>query len=284
MAFPVVIQILKMILMPFYLRSDTPKYIYQNLEDKTQAKEQILKGFSFIYDEKDVESVANDAINFYEQQESKGTVGFSSLFSGSLRTRVISGVYLTFAQQISGINFLIFYSNDLFKSSGKDKEMTIVVGMSNFIGSFIALYAIGKFGRKFNIVWGVLMQCVGFILLYVGYSQNEFWIQALSVVIYIVFFAIGLGGSLMAYLSEILPPAGISIALAVQWLVTALIGQFLLTLVNAVGATTMIIFFASACLFFFFTLDYLMIETKGKNEDTITRQFENKTYKFLDFK
>ena len=162
--------------------------------------------------------------------------------------------------------------------------MTIVVGLSNFIGSFIALYAISRFGRKFNIVWGVLLQAVGFLLLYIGYKQNEFWIQALSVVIYIVFFAIGLGGSLMAYLSEILPPVGISIALAVQWLVTALIGQFLLTFVSTFGAPTMILFFASACLFFFFSLDYLMIETKGKNEDTITRQFENRTYRFLDFK
>lgn len=110
-----------MILMPFYLHTDTPKFIYQHLEDKTQAKEQIIKGFSFIYDEKDVDSVANDAVAFYELQESQGTVGFSSLFSGSLRSRVISGVYLTFAQQLSGINFLIFYSNDLFKASGKDK-------------------------------------------------------------------------------------------------------------------------------------------------------------------
>jgi hypothetical protein len=276
--------LIKIIMVPFFLRTDTPKYIYASEVDKTTARAKIIQANSFIYSPESLEGVTNETLNNYEKQESQGSAGFGALFSTRYRTRLLSGCFVAFAQQISGINFLIFYSTKLFEKSGKAKEMTVTVGLANFLGSFVALYAIGKFGRKFNIVWGTLLQGIGMLLLFIGFRTDSFGILAAAVVIYMLFFAVGLGGSEMAYISEILPPAGVSIALAVQWILTAAIAQSLLSLMNFFGPNALLIFFTGACFLFFFAADYLMIETKDKNEEMIAQEFENREYKFLNFK
>ena len=41
--------------------------------------------------------------------------------------------------------------------------------------------------------------------------------------------------------------------------------------------------FTLLCIVFFFSLDYLMIETKDKNEDQIANKFEQRRYGFMNF-
>lgn len=285
MAFPVWSNLLKLILTPIFLKSETPKYAFLSAgENKSSAKEQIANIYSSIYEPSAIEALTAETIESFEKQEMAGKPTWGAMFSEQYRKRTISGVFVAFAQQISGINFLVFYSSELFKSLGKSAIMTVVIGLANFFGSFLAVYAVGKFGRKFNIVWGVLFQAFGMFLLFLGFQLNNFEILAASVTIFVMFFAVGLGGSQMAYTSEILPPAGISIALAVQWILTAAIGQFLPNLMSAFGGSSLILFFTIACAVFFLGADYLMIETKGKSEDQISNEFELRNYTFLNFK
>lgn len=285
MAFPVWSNLVRLFLTPMFLKSDTPRYIYMSAgEDKSSVKEKIVNTLSYIYAPEALEPLAAELIDSYEKQEMAGKPTWGAMFSDQYKKRTISGVFVAFAQQISGINFLVFYSSELFKSLGKSEIMTVVIGLANFFGSFLAVYAVGKFGRKFNIVWGVLFQGFGMFLLYLGFQLNNFEILAAAAFIFIMFFAVGLGGSQMAYTSEILPPAGISIALAVQWILTAAIGQFLPNLMTVFEGSTLILFFTIACATFFLGADYLMIETKGKSEDQISNEFELRNYTFLNFK
>lgn len=281
---PMLVPIIKLSLQPFLLKSDTPKFIFNQNVDKVRARELIIDAYSHIYALESLQDVANETLSSLEKQDLYGKVTITTLFSQKYRSRLFSGMYMCFAQQVSGINYLIFYSTELFKKSQKEKIMTVVIGASNFFGSFIALYAISRYGRKFNIVWGSLGQALGMLLLFLGFKFDEFPVLAGAVVIYICTFAIGLGGSQMAYISEILPPLGVSISCAVQWIMTAIIAQVLLPLNTLVGPNAMILFFTGACVFFFFSLDFLMIETKGKTEDTINTEFENRRYRFLNFK
>ena len=281
---PIVVPLVKLALQPFLLKTDTPKYLYNKNVDKVRARELMINAYSNIYAPEYLDEVVKETMGAYERQDIFGKVSFTTLFTPKYRSRLFSGMFLCFSQQVSGINYLIFYSTELFKASNKEKIMTVVIGLSNFMGSFIALYAISRYGRKFNVVWGVLGQALGMLLLFVGFKIDYFPLLAVSVVIYVCTFAVGLGGSQMAYISEILPPLGVSISCSVQWILTAIIAQVLLPLNTAVGPNAMILFFTSACLFFFFSLDYLMIETKGKTEDTINTEFETREYKFLNFK
>ena len=109
--------------------------------------------------------------------------------------------------------------------------------------------------------------------LWLGDRQSSSPILSVSVVIYVVVFAVGLGGSLNAYLSETLPPLGYGLSLSMQWIVTALVGQFLPNLMESFGPTTLMICFAVIGISLFFILDYLIIETKSLFQDPSNRNF-----------
>ena len=61
-------------------------------------------------------------------------------------------------QQMSGINFLIFFSTKIFDEiSGNGSLMTLVIAISNIAGGIVGSYTVGKLGRKFNLVYGPLV-------------------------------------------------------------------------------------------------------------------------------
>ena len=281
---PAVISVLRLICFPIFIRTDTPKYLYNSESDPNAGELKVKLALSKIYEGSEVDTIARESIKAYEfEKESKLTLG--NLFSKKYKKRLFSGCLVAIAQQISGINFLIFYSNNLFEKMGANtKIMTLVVGLNNFVGSLLVIYLIGNMGRKFNLVFGSLCQGIGMFILYLGYKLDVFWILVVAVCFYMITFAIGLGATQPAYTGEILPPLGVGVSFSVQWILTALIGQFLPNLISIFGPDVLILFFGFACVAFFFLLDFFTVETKGKKEQQIIDEFENGKYKFLNFK
>ena len=286
MLWPAVISVGRLLLFPIFVRSDTPKYLFINSkQDEEISEPRIRNAFSLVYIADDVAAVTTDAINQYKKELSQGQITLGMLFGPKFRKRLISGCFVTFAQQASGINFLIFYSNNLFSDLNANvKVMTLIVGLNNFIGSILVILLIGSMGRKFNLVVGPIAQGIAMFILYIGNEAQELWILAVATCLYMIMFAIGLGGTLTAYVGEILPPIGVGVAFAVQWIMTALIGQFVPNLVSLLSAPRLVLVFGVMCILLAFGLDYLTIETKDKSEAAIAEEFENGTYKFMNLR
>ena len=283
---PCIISVLRLILFSFYIKSDTPKYIYNSEKDGEVARNKIRHIYRRMYIEDDAIKATNDSIKCYEEENKDGVVTLKSVFGRKYRKRLISGCFVAFAGQLSGINFFIFYSTKVFDQikEGYGKKMTPVIGLNNIIGSIMVLYLISKMGRKFNLVMGALCQAVGMSILYVGYKMMNMYVLILSTCVYMIAFAIGLGGTETAYIGEILPPVGVGVALAVQWIMTAVIGQVTAPLIDIIGPDMLIIIFAVLCFIFTLCLDYLTIETNNKSEKEIIEEFESGRYKFMDIR
>ena len=282
---PIVITIARLCLFPVFIKNDTPKYLYFSSRHPDEGYLKVKSALVRVYSPWSIEAVFKEQIASYEKERSEGQVSLTTILSKKYRRRLVSGCFVAFAQQMSGINFLILYSTALFDQiGGYGKTMTLVIGLTNVIGSIIVIMLIQRLGRKFNLVFGSFFQGVAFLLLFLGYKLDKLWILVVSVCLYMLAFAIGLGGTETAYIGEILPPLGVGIALAVQWIVTALIGQFLPNLLSYFGPSSLILFFGAFCFFLFFALDFLTIETKGKTEQMIVEEFENSTYKPMNFK
>ena len=276
---------LRLLFLPCYLRSETPKHIYMISKDEDEAFSKIANCYSFIYQKEHIQQATYESIRTFGAQKEVNQVDFKTVFGKQLRLRLISGCFLAFAQQICGINFFIFYSTAIFDQvSGNGKQMTLVIGISNFLGGFVAMALIGSKGRKFNFVWGCLVQSICLYLLVLGSVLNFFPLLALAACGYMIAFATGLGGSYSAYLCEILPPVGIGIAMTIQWILTAVIGQFIPNLSTLIGDKTLLLAFASLCLVLFFLLSILTIETKGKKEKEIVDEFDRGNLKWFNFK
>lgn len=274
------ISVLRLALFPKYIKSETPKYIFTSLVNPEHTEDLVYQAYSILYEDEAAKECTKNTLQMFEKQREEGQVSFGTLFTRRYIKRLVSGCLVAFANQMSGINFLIFFSASIFSSM--PKTITMTIGVSNFGGSFLAMYFIGKMGRKFNLVIGALGQGLSLTGLYFGFNSSNDPLMIASVCLYITFFAIGSGGTTTAYISEILPAIGIGVALALQWILTAIVGQVVPPLVEIFGPTKIIMFFAIMSFSLFFSLDCLMIETKGKTESMVEQEFLHRSYKFLN--
>ena len=275
----------RLIVLPMFLKSDTPKYIYNSTQSEDEIYNKIKACYKHIYSFDDVDKATFEAIKTFNQQKQEARkVGFAELFTPKFVKRTWAGCFLAFAQQICGINFFIFYSDRIFdKISGNGKAMTLVIGISNFTAGFLALDLIERLGRKFNFVFGSLIQAFSLAFLLIGIGLEIFAITATAACIYIMSFAVGLGSSYGAYMNESLPPVGVGLAVAIQWIFTAMIGYLTPILDDQFGEINILTFFAGVCLILFFVLGKITIETKGKKEFQIDEKFAKGELKWFDF-
>ncbi|MDP4291402.1 MAG: D-xylose transporter XylE [Bacteroidota bacterium] len=139
---------------------------------------------------------------------------------------VIIGILLSVFQQFVGINVVLYYAPEIFKTmgSGTDSALmqTILVGAINLTFTVLAIYTVDKFGRKPLMIIGALGMAIAMISLGITfYLQNIGLSSLLCMLFYTAFFAMSWGPVTWVLLSEIFPNKirwVMSIAVAAQWI------------------------------------------------------------------
>lgn len=140
---------------------------------------------------------------------------------------IIFGMLLSFFQQFIGINVVLYYAPEIFKTmgSGTDNALlqTIIVGAVNLLFTVLAIQTVDKVGRKPLMIIGALGMAVAMILLGVSFQSKSMGIFALlCMLLYVAGFAMSWGPVTWVLLSEIFPNKirgkAMAIAVAVQWI------------------------------------------------------------------
>ncbi|WP_224997894.1 sugar porter family MFS transporter [Cesiribacter sp. SM1] len=206
-----------------------------------------------------------------------GTVG--ELFKPGLRVALIVGVVLALFSQITGINAIIYYAPEIFKSIGFATEsaftQTLFIGLVNTVFTFVALWLIDKAGRRALLLWGVggMVLCllsVG-ICFYFNITEGP-WLL-IFILGFIACFASSLGPIPWVIISEIFPTKTRGIAMSfctvVLWIGVVLITQLTPMLLEGVGgAFTFWIFMVNAIILLLFTWK-MIPETKQRTLEEI---------------
>ncbi|MFK5880346.1 MAG: sugar porter family MFS transporter [Flavobacteriaceae bacterium] len=173
-----------------------------------------------------------------------------SIFSKSMLSIIIIGTVLSALQQFTGINAVLYYGADIFEQAlgfGQEDvlKQQILLATVNLIFTFIAMYAVDKFGRKPLLMIGGFGMLIGFLMMgftlylsdystmnaagLLSISQTEGIISLIGVLIFIGAFAMSMGPVVWVILSEIFPnkirSVAMSIAVAVQWLANYFVSQ-----------------------------------------------------------
>ena len=136
------------------------------------------------------------------------------------------GVLLSAFQQFVGINAVLYYAPEIFKSMGQDTDaallQTVVVGAINMLFTVVAIMTVDKFGRKPLLVIGALVMAAAMLGLGFAFTVNIAPIAKLfCMLLYVAGFAMSWGPVCWVMLSEIFPnhlrSAVMSIAVAAQW-------------------------------------------------------------------
>lgn len=141
-------------------------------------------------------------------------------------TIIITGVLLSAFQQFVGINVVLYYAPEIFKTmgSGTDSALlqTIIVGIVNLSFTVLAILTVDKFGRKPLLITGALIMAASMLLLGTSFSQGlPGGIKLVCMLTYTAGFAMSWGPVCWVLLAEIFPNSVrstvMAIAVAGQW-------------------------------------------------------------------
>jgi MFS family permease len=112
-------------------------------------------------------------------------------------------------------------------------------------------------------------------------SPRNGWMVAITLFVFMAFFAIGPGVCVWLALSELMPTRirsnGMSIALVLNQAVSTTIAAIFLPTVGKYGYSTMFFGFAACTVIYFITATWFLPETKGKTLEEIEAYFEGGT-------
>ncbi|RZS96499.1 sugar porter family MFS transporter [Cecembia calidifontis] len=224
-------------------------------------------------------------INTTLSKENLAKVNLKELFQKNILKFIGIGVFLSFLQQWSGVNVIIYYAADIFQAAGYTlKQMMlniVVIGSVMVLSVFITIFTVDKFGRKKLLLIGTSTMAVLYLLIGLTFYQDVGGVLVVFLVLAnVMFYSFTLAPLLWVVLSEIFPTkvrgAAMSIAALAHW-----VGNFTLTfsfptIKENLGWANNFWLYGLICLFGFFVLKMVLPETKGKTLEEIEKELINK--------
>lgn len=145
---------------------------------------------------------------------------------------IVLGVLLSMFQQFVGINVVLYYAPEIFKTMGSGTDtallQTIIVGIINLTFTVVAIIYVDKIGRKPLMVFGAIGMSIAMFALGFSFFFDSMGIGALLfMLMYVACFAVSWGPVVWVLLSEIFPNRirgrAMAIAVAAQWISNLLV-------------------------------------------------------------
>lgn len=255
---------------------NSPRWLVLHKDDEAGAKS-VLTSMGI----KDVEQSIRDI------KASVVETAKSGFLSGRYSFPITLAFLLAFFNQLSGINFVLYYAPEILELAGlagKDSLLSsISIGAVNLVFTLLGMYLIDRVGRKQLMLWGSF----GYILslgmvAYAFYSGASAGFLLTFILVFIASHAIGQGAVIWVFIAEIFPnkvrAIGQSFGCGVHWVLAAII-----TLVTPVFLDEekgilqgepwpIFAFFAGFMVLQLLFVLFMMPETKGKSLEEIEKE------------
>jgi SP family arabinose:H+ symporter-like MFS transporter len=203
---------------------------------------------------------------------------FSELFTSGYRRALVIGVALAVICQFSGINAIMYYAPEIFKSIGAGRDaafsQTVSIGAINLLFTFVAIWLADKAGRKALLVWGSVVQVISLAAVGVLFAKGVGGLWLLFfIVLFTAAFASAMGPVPWIVISEIFPTKirgrAMSVALLVLWASCFIVSQTFPLLVEAIGHAKTFWLYALCSFAGLVFVVNMVSETKGKTLEEI---------------
>lgn len=209
-------------------------------------------------------------------------VGREALFQKRYALPIFLAISIGAFNQLSGINAILYYLNDIFARAGFGKVsgnlQAVAIGATNLVFTMLAMSVIDKIGRKTLLLIGAVgtAACLAGVSTIFATGQRENLLVWLLVG-YIAFFAMSQGAVIWVYLSEIFPNVvrakGQSLGTSAHWITNALISGIFPHMAARSGAYPFM-FFCLMVIVQFFVVLFVYPETKGITLEDMQKRLE----------
>jgi len=182
--------------------------------------------------------------------------------------------------QLSGINAILYYLNDIFARAGFSKVsgdlQAVAIGAVNLMSTTLAMSIIDRAGRKTLLLIGSVgtaLCLAGVAAVFFTHAHENLLVWLL--IGYIAFFAFSQGAVIWVYIGEVFPnrvrAQGQSLGSFAHWFMNALISGIYPLLAATSGAYPFVFFSLMMTLQFFVVL-FIYPETKGISLEQMQRK------------
>ena len=243
---------------------------------------------------------ADDALNMIDEalRQETESAAWSEIFHTRWRRPLIIGIGLAVFQQITGINAIIYYANQIFASAGfapssQANLTTWAIGGVNVAATVIALVFVDRWGRRKLLLGGLVGMGISLAVLGVAFrfivpaAANAAAtapslagiITLCGLVTFIISFAASLGPVTWTVITEIFPGRirgrAVSVCTAFNWLSAYVVSQGFLSMVDAAGSSLTFGLFALFCVIGWVWIFFRVPETKGRSLEDIQQTWES---------
>jgi sugar porter (SP) family MFS transporter len=203
------------------------------------------------------------------------------LFAWKYRFPIFLAISIGMFNQLSGINAILYYSNDIFAAAGYSKMsgelQSVAIGGMNLIATLLAMTVIDKLGRKTLLLIGSVGTAIclaGVAQVFYTHHHQSYLLELL--IAYIAFFAISQGAVIWVYIGEVFPnrvrAKGQSLGSSSHWIMNAIIAYTFPQIAKSSGAYPFALFAAMMVVQFFVVLVFYP-ETKGVTLEELQHRF-----------
>lgn len=215
------------------------------------------------------------------QEEGK----LSELFTGGYLAALAIGVVLAVFQQFSGINSIMYYAPEIFKSVGSSTNsafiQTVCVGAVNLLFTLVAVAWVDRAGRKALLIGGTAVQvitlgAVGWLF----HVDGSRWLLLACILMYVAAFAAAMGPIVWIVISEIFPNRirgrAMSIAILALWAACYVVSQTFPMLLEQIGPAKTFWFYAFCSFLSMVFVAMFVPETKGRSLEEIALSWKRR--------
>ncbi|XP_058833693.1 facilitated trehalose transporter Tret1-like [Topomyia yanbarensis] len=172
-----------------------------------------LQGFTF---DPKAQEIQKAVINGMAHEQKEKPFSRKVLFRRPVLVPLGIGLALLSIQQLSGIDAVIFFTVEIFRSAGSSMDghiATIIVGAVQVLSNFSALFVVDRAGRKPLLIFSGVIMCFAMASMGAAFHLNSVgntcfgYLPLVSLIIFMVGFSIGFGCIPFLLMGELFPTA-----------------------------------------------------------------------------
>ena len=250
---------------------ESPRWLVK--KGNRSAAEDVLTRFGHEAPRREVEEIE-------QSLGSERSGGYQRLFQHRYVKPLLLAALVAAFNQLDGINAIIYYTPDIFRMAGADKDsalmQSVIVGLTNLVMTIVAMLLIDRVGRKLLLLVGSVTFVMSHALAaWVFYTQAQGWVVIVALMGIVGSHAYSQGAVVWVIINELLPNAirasASGLICFLIWLLNIGVSWSFPVLAGKSAGSAFAFFAGMMVLQFFLVLKYLP-ETKGVTLEQLQTQ------------